>query len=282
MRFEPVSPAIVQGLTKEFLQEQVEKVTAGPIAHSPLKSCLTRTRINAVIELFRSQLHVRFNSLDDNRDLAGCSDGYILDLNTGSMIGDGLNSIVTKKLGTIFTEGATCSEWTKFLRQVFNDDAERIAFIQRAVGYSLTGSIAEQCMFILTGSGANGKSTFLRVLQQLLGDYAGTIPMQGLMEQKYGSQTNDLAHLFGKRLAVASEGENGQRLAESKIKTMTGGDRISCRPLYGNLFEYVPEFKLWLGTNELPTYLERMRQFGGASELSSFRLQFLLNSKING
>ena len=56
--------------------------------------------------------------------------------------------------------------------------------------------------------------------------------MQGLMEQKYGSQTNDLAHLFGKRLAVASEGENGQRLAESKIKTMTGGDRISCRPLY--------------------------------------------------
>ena len=108
-------------------------------------------------------------------------------------------------------------------------------------------------MFILIGSGAKGKSTFLRVLQHLLGDYAGTIPMQGLMEQKYGSQTNDLAHLFGKRLAVASEGENGQRLAESKIKTMTGGDRISCRPLYGNLFEYVPEFKLWLGTNELPT-----------------------------
>ena len=136
---------------------------------------------------------------------------------------------------------------------MFNDDAELIAFIQRAVGYSLTGSIDEQCMFILIGGGANGKSTFLRVLQQLLGDYAGTIPMQGLMEQKYGSQTNDLAHLFGKRLAVASEGENGQRLAESKIKAMTGGDRISCRPLYGNLFEYVPEFKLWLGTNELPT-----------------------------
>jgi putative DNA primase/helicase len=77
--------------------------------------------------------------------------------------------------------------------------------------------------------------------------------MQGLMEQRYGSQTNDLAHLFGKRLVVASEGENGQRLAESKIKTMTGGDRISCRPLYGNLFEYVPEFKLWLATNDLPT-----------------------------
>ena len=94
----------------------------------------------------------------------------------------------------------------EFLRQIFNEDAELIAFIQRAVGYCLTGSTAEQCPFILIGSGANGKSTFLRVLQHLLGDYAGTIPMLGLMEQKYGSQTNDLAHLFGKRLAVASDG----------------------------------------------------------------------------
>jgi putative DNA primase/helicase len=87
-----------------------------------------------------------------------------------------------------------------------------------------SGSVSEQCLFILIGTGANGKSTFLKVLQHLLGDYAGAIPMQGLMEQRYGSQTNDLAHLFGKRLVVASEGERGQRLAESKIKMMTGGD----------------------------------------------------------
>jgi putative DNA primase/helicase len=73
------------------------------------------------------------------------------------------------------------------------------------------------------------------------------------MEQRYGSQTNDLAHLFGKRFVVASEGERGHRLAESKIKMMTGGDRIACRPLYKDLFEYVPEFKLWLATNDLPT-----------------------------
>jgi putative DNA primase/helicase len=251
--FEPISPAIVQGLTKNFLQDEVGKVTAGPVAYSPLKSCLTRARINAVIELSRAQRHVQSNTLDENRDLAGCSDGYVLDLNTGSMISDGLNSVVTKKLGTNFTEGSTCPEWTKFLQRIFDEDSELITFIQRAVGYSLTGSVSEQCLFILIGTGANGKSTFLRVLQHLLGDYAGTIPMQGLMEQRYGSQTNDLAHLFGKRLVVASEGERGQRLAESQIKMMTGGDRIACRPLYKNLFEYVPEFKLWLATNDLPT-----------------------------
>jgi putative DNA primase/helicase len=251
--FEPVSPAIVQGLTKSFLQEEVEKVTAGPVAYSPLKSCLTRTRINAVIELSRAQLYVQSDTLDENRDLAGCSDGYVLDLNTGSMISDGVNSVVTKKLGTNFTQGSMCPEWTKFLHGIFDEDSELITFIQRAVGYSLTGSTSEQCLFILIGTGANGKSTFLRVLQHLLGDYAGTIPMQGLMEQRYGSQTNDLAHLFGKRFVVASEGERGHRLAESKIKMMTGGDRLACRPLYKDFFEYVPEFKLWLATNDLPT-----------------------------
>ena len=121
------------------------------------------------------------------------------------------------------------------------------------MGYSLTGSISEQCLFILIGTGANGKTTFLRVLQHLLNDYAGTIPMQGLMVQRYGSQTNDLAHLCGKRFVVASEGERAQSLAESKIKMMTGGDRIARRPLYKDFFEYVPEFKLWLAPNDLPT-----------------------------
>jgi len=105
----------------------------------------------------------------------------------------------------------------------------------------------------LVGNGANGKSTFLRVLQRLFGDYAATIPMQSLMEQRFGTQTNDLAYLVGKRLVVASEGERGQRLAESKIKMMTGGERISCRALYKNLFEFEPHFKLWLATNNLPT-----------------------------
>src|SRR5262249_6401612 len=115
--FEPLSPANVQGLTKSFLQEEVEKVTAGPVAYSPLKSCLTRTRINAVIELSRAQLYVQPHTLDENRDLAGCSDGNVLDLNTGSLISDDTNSIVTKKLGTHLIEGSQCPEWTRFLQQ---------------------------------------------------------------------------------------------------------------------------------------------------------------------
>ena len=135
----------------------------------------------------------------------------------------------------------------------FRQDDELIKFLQRAVGYSLTGYVSEQCLFILIGTGANGKSTFLNVLQSLMGDYAGTIPMQSLMDQRNGSQTNDLAYLVGKRLVVASEGERGHKIAESEIKMMTGSDRISCRALYKDLFEFEPHFKLWLATNNLPT-----------------------------
>jgi hypothetical protein len=127
--FEPVGPEVVQGLAKDFLQNQVGKVTAGPVAYSPLKSCLTRTRINAVIELSRAQLYVQSDTLDEDRNLVGCPDGYVLDLNAGSM-SDGVNSIVTKKLGTNFTAGSTCPEWTKFLQQIFDGNLELITFIQ--------------------------------------------------------------------------------------------------------------------------------------------------------
>jgi putative DNA primase/helicase len=109
-------------------------------------------------------------------------------------------------------------------------------------------------MFILIGTGANGKSTFLRTLHHLFGDYAGSIPIQTLMTQKNGSQqTNDLAYLLGKRFVTASEGERDQRLAEAKIKMMTGRDRIPCRFMYADFFEFEPQFKLWLATNNLPT-----------------------------
>jgi putative DNA primase/helicase len=248
--FEPARFEIVQGLAKEFLQGQVGGINQAPLMLSPFKACLGRTRINASVELSKARLFLEPAQLDANRDLAGCLDGGVLRLGPENSNTDSV--FVTKKLGANPQEGANCPDWTKFLDQVFEGDCELISFLQRAVGYSLTGHVSEQCLFILVGTGANGKSTFLKVLQCLLGDYAGTVPMQTLMQQRHGTQTNDLAHLVGKRLVVASEGEPGQRLAESKNKLMTGGDRIACRALYQDFFEFDPQFKLWLATNDLP------------------------------
>jgi putative DNA primase/helicase len=251
--FEPVPGEIVQGLAKVYLQTEVGKVGPGPLVLSPLKGCLTRARINAAVELSRSKFHVEPDHIDGNIHVIGSSDGSVLELDTGGIL-RGKHAIVTKKLGANFTEDSSCPEWTSFLNRIFEDDNDLIAFVRRAVGYSLTGSVSEQCLFILIGTGANGKSTFVNTLQRLFGDYSASVPMQTLMDQRNGSaQTNDLAYLVGKRFVAASEGERGQRLAESKIKMMTGGDRISCRAMYKDFFEFDPQFKLWLATNNLPT-----------------------------
>jgi putative DNA primase/helicase len=251
--FEPVGSEIVQGLAKDFLQSEVGKGGFGPLGISPLKSCLGRARINAAVELSRSRFHVDLDLVDSNAEVAGCSDGSILHLVSCSSF-RGTDAIVTKKLGANVGGNSACPEWTNFLNRIFDNDSDLIAFVRRAVGYTLTGSVREQCLFILIGTGANGKSTFINTLQKLFGDYAASIPMQTLMEQRNGTaQTNDLAYLAGKRFVAATEGERDQRLAESKIKMMTGGDRIPCRALYKDYFEFDPQFKLWLATNNLPT-----------------------------
>jgi putative DNA primase/helicase len=244
--FEAVAPEIVQGLAKSFFQAQVERQSFAP------KTCLGRSRINAAVELSRARFHLEPNQMDGNIDVVGCENGSMLDLITGSRVPNG-TGYLTRKLGASLEASTSCLEWTKFLTRIFDGDPDLIGFVQRALGYTLTGSVAEQCMFILIGTGANGKSTFLKALHHLFGDYAASVPMAALMEQKNGSaQTNDLAYLVGKRFVTASEGERGQRLAESKIKMMTGGDRISCRALYKDYSEFDPQFKLWLATNNLP------------------------------
>lgn len=251
--FEPISDEIVQGMAKDFFQEQVAKGGMGPFDVSALKKYLTKSRINAAIELSRSRLRVPGSLIDNNAELVGCGDGSLLDYRADKRNG-GSEAYVTRTLGASVDPSASCPMWMSFLNRIFDNDASLIDFVRRAVGYSLTGSVQEQCLFILVGTGANGKSTFLRILHHLFGDYAGSIPIQTLMNQKFGTQqTNDLASLLGKRFVTASEGERDQHLAEAKIKMMTGGDRISCRFMYKDFFEFDPQFKLWLATNNLPT-----------------------------
>ena len=246
--FEPVSSEIVQGIAKRFLQEMA---VSNPSAQS--KALLSRGRINAVRELSRSQLRANTELFDTNKNIVGCPNGSLLGLDDGRPLHGEASSIVTRKLGTSFSSEAKCPIWETFLDTIFDGNDEVIKFLQRSVGYSLSGSTSEQVLFILVGKGANGKSTFLRALTQFMGDYGATLPMQTLMDQTFGSsQTNDLASLIGKRFVSASEGEASQKLAESKIKLMTGGDRIKCRQLYKDFFEFDPQFKLWLATNNLP------------------------------
>jgi putative DNA primase/helicase len=188
---------IIQGLAKEFLQKEVSDL------RYPSKSCLSRARINATVELSRKAMDIPSDDIGQDRNLMGCADGTILNLQSGRLT---INTcgFITKRIGTALDNDAQCPLWTAFLNRIFDHDEDLIHFIQRATGYTLTGSVQEQCLFICIGTGSNGKSTFLRTLHHLFGDYAASIPMQTLMEQKFAGsqQTNDLAYLVGKRFVT--------------------------------------------------------------------------------
>src|SRR5699024_1197569 len=123
----------------------------------------------------------------------------------------------------------------------------------KAVGYSLSGDISEEVIFFLTGSGGNGKSKFLEAIQNVLGDYAKqTNANTFIRKQNDTNINNDIARLDKARFVSAVESEQGQQLAESLVKQLTGGDKIAARFLRKEFFEFKPEFKIFFSTNHKP------------------------------
>jgi len=159
---------------------------------------------------------------------------------------------ITMCTPVVYIPTAECPMWLAFLDRIMNGNDRIIAFLQRAVGYSLTGDTSERCMFILWGKGANGKTTFVETIANMLGDYATNIPPTTLLTRHGDTIPNDLAMLKGKRFVYASETGENSVLDEARIKAVTGGDRISARFMHAEWFEYLPEFKLWLDTNHKP------------------------------
>jgi putative DNA primase/helicase len=177
----------------------------------------------------------------------------VVDLQSGKLM-QHTKELMLSKLSHVQIDINEPKLWLKFLDEIFMGDKELIKFIQKAVGYTLTGSIKEQCMFILFGDGANGKSVFLDVISTMLGDYGVNAQVDTILAKKgNGNNANsDLARLKGARMATTSEPNEGSKFNEGLIKQLTGGDTITARFLYGKEFEFRPEFKLWLATNYKP------------------------------
>lgn len=145
--------------------------------------------------------------------------------------------------------------WLKFLDEVCNGDQELVRYLQKCVGYSLTGSNREQCAFFLYGIGNNGKSTFLDTLSDMLGNYAANAQPDTLMTKRNdngGGANSDIARLKSIRFVTTEEPSEGVRLNEGLVKQLTGGGKVTCRFLFGDEFEYEPEFKIWIATNHKP------------------------------
>jgi putative DNA primase/helicase len=176
--------------------------------------------------------------------------GGTVDLRSGKIHEHSRNEYLTKI--TAAGPSGDCPLWLSFLDRVTSGDAELRLFLQRMVGYSLTGSTREHALFFLYGTGANGKSVFLTTISGVLGEYAKTAPASSFTARANEQHPTDLAGLRGARFVTASETEDGARWAESKIKSLTGGDKITARFMRCDFFEFVPEFKLVIAGNHKP------------------------------
>jgi putative DNA primase/helicase len=197
------------------------------------------------------EIEVQIDKFDQNPYLAGVKNGT-LDLKTGEFREADREDYISMQFNVSYAPLAKAPRWEQFLDEVFAGDAELIAWIQRAVGNLLTGDTSEQKIFLCFGSGANGKSVFLDVLSHLLGDYAGNCSFATFDAAKRSEATNDLAALKGKRLVTVIETDEDKRLAEARVKSVTGQDVITARFLYGEFFSFKPYFKIWMAMNHKP------------------------------
>lgn len=211
-------------------------------------------RLKAMIALAQSEASVvvEAQSLDANPWLLGVHNG-VVDLKTGQFRSTLREDLITKRAKVVFDPHAQCPEWLKFLATATGSDADLQSYIQRAMGYTLTGSVREEVLFVLYGTGSNGKSTFRETLHALFGDYALAADASLLTERKKGGgATEETARLKGRRLVAVNETAENDQLNEARVKFITSQDMISARPLYGHLFDFFPTHKTFLTTNHKP------------------------------
>jgi putative DNA primase/helicase len=211
----------------------------------------SRTK-DAMVKESQHRAPITPDMLDKHTSLLNTPNG-IINLRTGELQPHDRNQFITKITNCEYTDKIDCPLWDTFLDDVFAGDQSLIKFIQKAIGYSLTGSTKEDCAFFCYGTGRNGKSTFLDVISDALGDYATNIqPETIMMKQATSGPTGDIARLKGARFVTSAEPNEGVRLNEGLLKQLTGGDRITASKKYENEFEFYPEFKMWMSTNHKP------------------------------
>ncbi|UCC14398.1 MAG: hypothetical protein JSW21_00020 [Gammaproteobacteria bacterium] len=235
----------VYDMIRDFLREKSSKYDRP----SELRRAST---VAAVEKLARSDR--RYAATTDQWDvdsmLLNCPNG-VIDLSVSTLVEPRLDRYMTKLTG-VEAEFADCPRWLSFLKDITRGDDDLISFLQRMIGYCLTGDPREHALFFLYGSGANGKSTFLNVITHVLGDYATDAPIEAFTVSNTDRHPTELAMLRGARLVTAVETEEGRRWAESRIKQLTGGDRVTARLMRQDFFTYRPQFKLLFAGNHRP------------------------------
>jgi len=217
------------------------------------KKCQSKASINNLIDLANS--HPDINVIDEDFDkdhfLLNVKNGTI-NLKTGKLLPHDPKNLITKFCNVEYDESATCPKFHGFIDYIFAGNHDLINYIQKLVGYCLTGSTEEQILPILYGNGNNGKSTFMQVIQGLFGDYAISADTTSFSASNNSTIRCDLARMKEARVVLTTEFESNQHISEALIKRITGGESIECRKLYKDPFEYLPTFTILMATNHRP------------------------------
>jgi len=252
----------LRGIASDITNEATSKEegSGDTNANKSVQACARSLRrketITSVESLARSNadLVAKPTQFDSNPMLIGTSGGTV-DLTTGGLSEAKPSDWITRLCATTPTEAGTKAPlWQTFLDRTFDGNREIISFMQRAVGYALTGHIREHKLFFLYGTGRNGKSVFLDTIFQIMGDYSKRSASQTFLDNKNESHPTALAGLMGARLVAGSELPAGKAWNESVIKDLTGGDVISARFMRQDYFDYMPQFTLFIAGNHQPAF----------------------------
>jgi putative DNA primase/helicase len=211
-------------------------------------------RIAAIEKMAQTEAPVVLSvqRLDANPWLIGVQNG-VVDLKSGHFRPGRRDDYITKRSSATFDPGAQCPTWGAFLNTVTGGDADPQAYLQRMVGYAMTGSVSEEVLFVLHGVGNNGKSTFREIVHASLGEYAIAADASLLIERKApGGATPEIARLKGRRLVAINETAQNDMLNETRVKYITSQDMISARHLHREFFDFYPTHKTVLTTNHKP------------------------------
>jgi putative DNA primase/helicase len=213
------------------------------------------TRINDMMTELRSvpSVHVLPGDFDARPDLLSFANGTV-ELRTGRLRPHAKEDMLTYCLVLEYDAEAECPRWEQFLTEIFPDNPDLVPYMQRLIGYGVTGHTGEQCFAVLWGKGANGKSVLTDTCSEIFGNITKTTPFATFEEKNSGGIPNDIAALRGARLVMASEGESGKPMSEAVLKRVTGKDMVSARFLRQEFFEFKPSFLLMLATNHKPKF----------------------------
>lgn len=234
-----------------------------------------KSRIDPMLMLAAEALSVAVTDFDSDADVINCTNG-VVDLRTGEIVDHAPEQRVMKKASAKYAKQSTCPQWLAFLRDVFQGDEELISYMQKALGYSITGNTNEQCLFIAYGLGSNGKTTLFETIHSIISDYGTVTEFATFLntDKSDARKQEAVGRLRGMRMAIASETESTKSWKESTVKKLTGGDTLTGAKLYGSSYEFRPSHTLWFQANHLPGVRDASHSFWRRVRVIPFNAKF--------